>query len=261
MVPATESLTQRLATIHEELRAELQHAQEQQTKYANQRRIPSPIYQPGQLVWLLRRNIRTTRPSGKLDHRKLGPYPILQPIGPSAYHLQLPHYLSRLHPVFHVSLLEPYNDPSEFHPHSEPEHFEIADSAFVIHSVLDCVKIGHRYEYLVHYKDLPSSEDSWIPLTDIPRPYDELLEHWHRRNPCAPRPHPATVAAVVSSDLIHSIGPGTSASHTGDVRECRVRPSSPPAYKQNLKTVYVPPTQTTTRTGRVSRPREAFEGG
>ncbi|KAH7919984.1 hypothetical protein BV22DRAFT_978033, partial [Leucogyrophana mollusca] len=94
-----------------------------------------------------------------------------------------------LHPVFNVSLLEPYKDPSEFHPHSEPEPFKLLpddDPALSIHSIRDCRKIGHRFEYFVHFKSLPDSEDSWIPLSDIPTTYNELLEHFHRRHTKAP---------------------------------------------------------------------------
>ena len=86
-VPAAHDLAQRLDHIHAELRAELQHAQEQQSKYFNQHVQESPQYQPDQLVWLLRRNIKTTRPSNKLDHRRLSPFPIERRLGPLTYQL------------------------------------------------------------------------------------------------------------------------------------------------------------------------------
>ncbi|KAJ3495813.1 hypothetical protein NLJ89_g10573 [Agrocybe chaxingu] len=185
-VPAASDLASRLQQIHEELRAELQYSQERQQKYFNQNVLPAPQYQPDQLVWLLRRNIRTTHPSLKLDHRRLGPYPIIREVGNQSYLLRLPSYLSRLHPVFHTSLLEPYNDPSEFHPHAEPEPFQLADPALSISNFLDCRKTGHRYEYLVKWIDQPDSENSWIPLSDIPSSFNELLERFHRRHPRAP---------------------------------------------------------------------------
>ena len=72
---------------------------------ANRRRRPAPDLVPGQKVWLLRRHISTTRPSSKLDVRRLGPYPIIGPIGRSAFKLLLPPSM-KIHPVFHVSLLE-----------------------------------------------------------------------------------------------------------------------------------------------------------
>ena len=52
-------------------------------------------------------NIKTTRPSPKLAHRYLGPYPIVQAVGTHAYCLKLPRSMSRIHPVFNVIKLLP----------------------------------------------------------------------------------------------------------------------------------------------------------
>ena len=69
---------------------------------ANRRRRLAPNLVPGQNVWLLRQHISTTRPSSKLDVRRLGPFPIIGPIGRYAYKLQLPPSM-KIHLVFHVS--------------------------------------------------------------------------------------------------------------------------------------------------------------
>ena len=58
------------------------------------------------MVYLLRKNIKTTRPSNKLDHTKLGPYKIKKKLGPVTFELQVPKGI-RIHLVFHISLLEP----------------------------------------------------------------------------------------------------------------------------------------------------------
>jgi hypothetical protein len=105
--PSAAELTTRLAIIREELQAELSHSNEYMSKYYNQRHLPAPKFSPGDKVWLLRRNIKTTRPSEKLDYKKIGPYEIIEKRGKSSYLLKLPSSLKRLHPVFHVSLLEP----------------------------------------------------------------------------------------------------------------------------------------------------------
>jgi hypothetical protein len=43
---------------------------------------------------------------GKLAHRYIGPFPILERYGPVAYRLQLPETLSAVHNVFHMSQLK-----------------------------------------------------------------------------------------------------------------------------------------------------------
>ena len=45
---------------------------------------------------------------GKLSPRFIGPYEILERIGPMAYRLVLPPELAKLHDVFHVSMLRRY---------------------------------------------------------------------------------------------------------------------------------------------------------
>ena len=57
---------------------------------------------------------------GKLSPRYIGPYEIVEKVGPLAYRLAIPVVLSRVHDVFHVSMLRRYRlDPS--HVVQEPE--------------------------------------------------------------------------------------------------------------------------------------------
>ncbi|XP_020536151.1 uncharacterized protein LOC110009863 [Jatropha curcas] len=50
---------------------------------------------------------------GKLSPRYIGPYEILERIGPLAYRLALPPELAQIHDVLHVSMLRRYrSDPS-----------------------------------------------------------------------------------------------------------------------------------------------------
>jgi len=50
---------------------------------------------------------------GKLSPRYMGPYEVIECIGPLAYRIALPPELSQIHNVFHVSMLRKYiSDPS-----------------------------------------------------------------------------------------------------------------------------------------------------
>ena len=50
---------------------------------------------------------------GKLSPRFIGPYEVIEKVGPVAYRLALPPELEKIHSVFHVSMLRRYrSDPS-----------------------------------------------------------------------------------------------------------------------------------------------------
>lgn len=66
--PVATDLANRLQEIHKELHLELEQANEYMTKYYNHRHLDTPDFKLGDYVWLLRRNIKTTRPSNKLDY-------------------------------------------------------------------------------------------------------------------------------------------------------------------------------------------------
>jgi len=110
-----------MTQLHESLGEEMVAAQLRQKEYYDLHRKPDPNLQSGDMVWLLPRNIKTTRPSKKLDYKKIGPFKILARIGTSAYKLALPPSMA-IHNTFHISLLEPYQDnqfPSQIkEPHA-----------------------------------------------------------------------------------------------------------------------------------------------
>ena len=105
--PTAESYVKHLQDAQLTLQQELQNARKAMVLSANRRRRPASNFVPGEEVWLLRRNIKTTRPSSKLDVRRLGPFAIIRQVGTSAFHLDLPKSM-HIHPLFHVSLLEPH---------------------------------------------------------------------------------------------------------------------------------------------------------
>jgi hypothetical protein len=57
------------------------------------------------IVYLLRKNIKTKRLSNKLDYKKLGPFKIKRKIGPINYKLSLP-YIIKIYLIFYILLLK-----------------------------------------------------------------------------------------------------------------------------------------------------------
>ena len=60
----------------EETKSVIRKAQEDMTRYYNRKRTPAPVYKPGDRVYLDVSDIKTTRLSPKLSHRRLGPFEI-----------------------------------------------------------------------------------------------------------------------------------------------------------------------------------------
>ena len=75
----------------EEAKSAIFKTQEDMTQYYNRRRTPAPVYKPGDRVYLDVSDIKMTHLSPKLSYRQLGPFEIENQVGPSAYHLKLPH--------------------------------------------------------------------------------------------------------------------------------------------------------------------------
>ncbi|MBW0546144.1 hypothetical protein O181_085859 [Austropuccinia psidii MF-1] len=100
-------LSTKLQSVQKVVKEELESTIKHFKKYAGRNRGIPPDFQPGDKVWLASRNIKTTRPTKKLSERWLGPFGVLKKIGSHAYHLKLPQQWKSVHPVFHVSLLEP----------------------------------------------------------------------------------------------------------------------------------------------------------
>jgi len=80
-----------------------------------------------------------TRPSKKLSDKFLGPYEVLAQPGTHSVTLRLPDSLRAIHPVFHVSMLEPtHPDPIPDRVQPPPPAIMVDDEPeFEISEILD----------------------------------------------------------------------------------------------------------------------------
>jgi hypothetical protein len=180
-VPAARAFVLRIENIHERASAALKRAQESYTRFADRKRLEPPPFQIGDRVWLLRRYIKTTQPSPKLDSKRLGPFPITAAIGTRAFRLALPPTM-KIHPVFHVSLLEPYNPntlPNRTQPVPPPPEVLNEDDTYdwEVDKILDSRFYYRRLQYYVDWKGLPPEERQWVEATDFHRDDDVVLEY------------------------------------------------------------------------------------
>ena len=95
--------------LHDALQAEIPTAQLRHKEKYDRHRKPDLNLKSGDMVWLLPSKIHITRPSKKLDWKRIWPFKITAKIGSNAYKLDLPPSM-RIYNRFHISLLEPYED-------------------------------------------------------------------------------------------------------------------------------------------------------
>src|SRR5271169_3060821 len=190
-VPAAKEFADRLKNIHDLLVENVKSAQDHQARYYD-RKHKRVEFSVGEKVWLLTSNIHTERPSKKLDWKRIGPYSIVERIGTQAYRLQLPQSL-KVHPVFHVSLLEPYKPNTIVGRLQEPPPPVISkeDIEYEVEEILDSKFIRKSLFYLVKWKGYPISDNSWEPLSHLTNA-QELISQFHNRYPQKPqKPSPA----------------------------------------------------------------------
>ena len=102
-----ERTLEEMRTIWRETRARLVLEQEKQRKYADQQRRDVK-YEEGDSVWLSTSKLRTFR--GKLQDKWAGPYVVTEVRSSgAAVKLDLRGELGKVHPVFHVSRVRPYD--------------------------------------------------------------------------------------------------------------------------------------------------------
>jgi len=158
--PAAAERAIRLLDMQDKARLDLQFYQQNMARYANRRRIEGPILKEGDRVYLLRRNIKSDKPSKKLDAVKLGPFKIKTKRGPVNFELQLPKQM-RIHPVFHISLLEPAAPDAALQTEPSPIDPDCEEPVYTVNRIVDDAWIDGQHKYLVQWKGYSHTETTW----------------------------------------------------------------------------------------------------
>ncbi|ERF69955.1 hypothetical protein EPUS_08766 [Endocarpon pusillum Z07020] len=141
--------------LHQELSRDIEFIATRSAIYHNSKRMGGPTFKEGDAVYLLRKNIKTKRPSSKLDYTKLGPYPIKKVLGKA-------------------------NTKEHARPTEIQLDDETQDQEYEVEKVLDKQDIDGKPYYLIKWSGYTDSENTWEPETNLS---PETLANYRRRNP------------------------------------------------------------------------------
>ncbi|XP_023002961.1 uncharacterized protein LOC111496707 [Cucurbita maxima] len=118
---------------------------------------------------------------GKLSLRFVGPFEVLERIGPVAYRLALPPTLAAVHNVFHLSMLRKYNpDPTHIIDHETlPIRKDLSYEEKPIGIMTHDVRRLRRMEIplvKVLWKNHRDNEATWECEDEMRRSYSELFQ-------------------------------------------------------------------------------------
>src|SRR5215813_3784681 len=182
----------------EEAKLALHQAAEDMARFYNLHRGEAPEYKVEDLVWLDGKDLKTDRPSKKLEDKRYGPYKIIKKISPSAYELKLPTSM-KLHPVFNTSRLCPYKEdiiPGRKDPPPPPPVVEGETPEWEVEFIKDSRFYRGKLQFLVKWKGYPHEESTWEPEVNL-KHAPKSIEKFYLKHPAAPR----KISAITFSRL------------------------------------------------------------
>ena len=159
-----------MQVVHKQIAREIKRKNKNIAINANKKRKNRPQLKERDKVYLLTKNIKSKRPSKKLDHVKVRLFLIKQQKGLVNYELDLPRD-TNIHPVFYVSLLELVDTQT---PLQETFYFK-NKAEYKVERIL--AKKGQKY--LVRQKGYGDTEDTQEPLRNL-RKCIALVRHFHQ---------------------------------------------------------------------------------
>lgn len=163
--------------LHMQMARDIEFLNLRMKMHYDQRHQTGPDLKKGEKVYLLRRNIKTKRPSMKLDHLKLGPFTIEEKTGPVNYRLKLPGSMKRIYPTFHISLLEPAPKNAEIATNVEIE--EETEDEYEVEAILNDRWFDGQQQLLVKWKGYPTSENTWEPIAHLRGCHQLVQRYYH----------------------------------------------------------------------------------
>ena len=132
----------------------MEKVQNRMEKQENKYRTNGPQLKEGDKVWLYIKNLRTKRPSKKLDYIRVGPFRVKKAKGPINYKLELLENV-KIYLVFYILLFKKAKDSELVATSFEYELEE--DNVYEVEKILE----EQNGQYLIKWKNYLEEENTW----------------------------------------------------------------------------------------------------
>jgi len=154
--PETEQFLKMIKEIREKVNSALKKTNETMKRKWDSKRKPETERSSRDLVWVDVMHYNTDQPSKKLSTKQLGPFPIIQKVGKSAYELKIPSTWKSIHPIVNESYLTSYMT-STFEQQSQKSDNRVANpnnqaNVQEVEEILDSRWRGSRLQYLIKWR-------------------------------------------------------------------------------------------------------------
>ena len=127
---------------------------------------------------MLTRNIKSVRPSAKLDHKRLGPFLITKKINDVTFQLDLPETY-KIANCFHCALLEPASEDYMKNRTLAPAPIQVENhEEYYVERILDMKIVDKKTFYLINWYGYSDADNTWEPLECLTG-CEEALEEFH----------------------------------------------------------------------------------
>jgi len=149
--PAAEDFVKSLMEMQSVMQENMVASQSRIAKYYDKKVLKITLdFKVGDWVMVRADHIKTKCHSKKLDHKLRGKFKMKRCIGTRAYELELSLGSGKIHPVFHVGLLEPYHENTIPGRREEtPLPVDVKENRYEVKAIRDSKVVNRTVKYLV----------------------------------------------------------------------------------------------------------------
>ena len=147
--------------LHNKLKQDIKFLLHRSAFYHNKHRSRESMLKKRDKVYLLWKNIETTRSSNKLNHVKIRSFRIIRSIKRVSFKLKLLKDMQQKHSVFHISLLESALDIVSVLEQILNNYLIKQEDWYKVESILKHKNVNRQKHYLVKWKNYSDSENIW----------------------------------------------------------------------------------------------------